>query len=308
MGRKRNGKPVHGWLVINKPQGITSTGVVNKAKKILNAAKVGHGGTLDPMATGVLPLAFGEATKTVAHVMDGIKEYRFTVRWGESRDTDDAEGTVTAVSEKRPERDEIVSVLDQFIGEVRQVPPNYSAVKVEGRRAYDLARSNQPMQLDARTISINKFELLEMPDQDHAVFRVVAGKGAYMRALARDIALALRTQGHVSQLRRTRLGPFGEEDAISLDKLVELRHTASAKDILRPVEIALDDIPALTLTATEARRLKCGLSVSVVEAARRIPLNDLAQGETVFAMAEGKPVALARLEGGNIRPYRVLNL
>ena len=308
MGHRRRGKPVHGWLVINKPVGITSARVVNKVQNILNAAKVGHSGTLDPMATGVLPLAFGEATKTVAYVMNGLKEYQFTVCWGESRDTDDADGIVTATSKKRPTENEISAVLGQFIGEIEQVPPTYSAIKVKGRRAYDLARSNQRVQLDARTISIKKFEILEIPDQDHAVFRAISGKGAYMRALGRDIALALHTRGYISQLRRTRLGPFGEEDAISLDKLVELGHTAPAKDLIRPVEIALDDIPALILTEDEARRLKCGQPVSAVKVARRTSLNDLAQGDTIYAMAGGKPVALARFEGGEIRPFRVLNL
>ncbi|MEK9676834.1 MAG: tRNA pseudouridine(55) synthase TruB [Rhodospirillaceae bacterium] len=308
MGCRRKGNPVHGWLIVDKPAGMTSSHVVNRVRRMLNAAKVGHSGTLDPMATGLLPLAFGEATKTVSYVMDGRKSYEFEVRWGEARDTDDAEGEVIETSEVRPARDEITAVLDQFTGEIEQVPPAYSAIKVDGQRAYALARADQEVDLAPRTILIEEIELAEMSDADHAVFRVVSGKGAYMRGLARDIAKALGTVGHVSRLRRTGLGPFSEDDAISLDKIEELGHIAPAEDILRPVETALDDIPALALTEDEARRLKCGQAVSALTLAKRTPLTDIDQGDTVFAMAEGKPVALARLEGGEIRPFRVLNL
>jgi len=308
VGRRRKGNPVHGWLVIDKPAGMTSSHVVNKARNMLNARKAGHGGTLDPMATGILPLAFGEATKTVSYIMDGTKEYLFTARWGESRDTDDAEGEVTGTSNVRPDEQAIKNVLPQFTGDIEQVPPTYSAIKVDGRRAYDMARADEEVDLQPRTILIESIELAGIPDKDRAEFRVVSGKGAYMRGLARDIAVALGTLGHVSALRRTRLGPFAEDDAISLDKLQELGHTTPADDILRPVETALDDIPALAMTEDEARRLKCGQSVSALKVAKRIPLTDIQQGETVFAMTEGKPIALARFEGGEIRPFRVLNL
>jgi tRNA pseudouridine55 synthase len=308
MGCRRKGNPVHGWLIVDKPAGMTSSHVVNRVRRMLNAAKVGHGGALDPMATGLLPLAFGEATKTVSYVMDARKSYEFEVHWGEARDTDDAEGEVIETSELRPARDDIVAVLDQFTGEIEQVPPAYSAIKVDGQRAYALARADQEVDLAPRTILIEEIELAEMSDADHAVFRVVSGKGAYMRGLARDIAKALGTVGHVSRLRRTGLGPFSEDDAISLDKIEELGHIAPAEDILRPVETALDGIPALALTEDEARRLKCGQAVSALTVAKRTPLTDIDQGDTVFAMAEGKPVALVRLEGGEIRPFRVLNL
>ena len=308
MGRRRKGKPIHGWLVIDKASGVTSSNVVNMARRILDAQKVGHGGTLDPMATGILPLAFGEATKTVSYIMDGFKEYSFTARWGESRDTDDAEGRVTATSSHRPNDTAICEVLRHFTGEIKQVPPAYSAVKVAGRRAYDLARAKEAVDLKARTILVKKIELIDMPDEDHATFRVVSGKGAYMRGLARDIALAVGTLGHVSALRRTRLGPFTTDDAISLDKLSELGHIAPAEDLLRPVATALDDIPALAMTEEEARRLRCGQAVSALSVARRTPLTHLNPGDTIFAMTEGKPIALTRYEGGEIRPFRVLNL
>ncbi|MBT5938550.1 MAG: tRNA pseudouridine(55) synthase TruB, partial [Rhodospirillaceae bacterium] len=256
MARKRRGDPVHGWLVIDKDPNITSAKVVNQARKILNAAKVGHSGTLDPLATGILPLAFGEATKTVSYMMDGKKEYRFTVCWGEARDTDDTEGQVVETSEVRPSQAEIEAALPHFIGDIQQVPPAFSAIKVDGERAYKLARAEKPVELKPRSIFIEKFELLEVPDEDHATFEVTSGKGAYIRGLARDLALHLGTVGHISALRRTRVGPFSEKDAISLAKLEELGHNTAAVDILRPVETALDDIPALALTEDEARRLR----------------------------------------------------
>ena len=308
MARKRRGDPVHGWLVLDKPAGITSAKVVNKARKILNAAKAGHSGTLDPMATGILPLAFGEATKTVSYMMDGIKEYRFTAKWGEARDTDDAEGAVIETSDYRPTQEDIQNALIEFTGEILQVPPDYSAIKIDGERAYKLARQDRPVEISPRQILVENFTLIDMPDSDHAIFEVRSGKGAYMRGLARDLARRLGTVGHISALRRTRLGPFGEKDAISLDKLEELGHSAAAVEILQPVETALDDIPALALTEDEARRLRCGQSVSALKVAKRTPLNNIDQGDIVCAMAEGKLVALAKFEGGEIRPFRVLNL
>ncbi|MEE2761179.1 MAG: tRNA pseudouridine(55) synthase TruB [Pseudomonadota bacterium] len=308
MGRRRRGVAVHGWLVIDKPAGVTSAYVVNKARRCLNAAKVGHGGTLDPLATGVLPLAFGEATKTVSYVMDGVKKYRFTVRWGEARDTDDADGTVTATSDVRPDTASIEAALSHFTGTIEQIPPDYSAVKVDGARAYALARENKDLVLKPRSIRIDEFRLAGRPDADHAVFEVVSGKGAYMRSLARDLALFLGICGHVADLRRTGLGPFSEDQAISLDKLEQLGHSVPAAEILLPVETALDDIPALALTEDEARRMQCGQAVQALKVARRMPLKKIGQGAVICAMAEGKPVALARFEGGEIRPIRVLNL
>ena len=215
MGRKRKGDPVHGWLIVDKPAGITSSAVVGKVKRIFNAAKAGHGGTLDPLATGILPIAFGEATKTVSYVMDGIKTYRFTVRWGESRTTDDAEGEIVETSDVRPDEPQIKAALGAFVGDIEQVPPIYSAIKVDGQRSYDLARRDQAVELQARTIHIESFTFIEAPDADHGTFEVVSGKGAYVRGLARDLALKLGTVGHISMLRRLSVGPFDEKVAIS---------------------------------------------------------------------------------------------
>ena len=308
MGRKRRGRAVHGWMIIDKPIGITSAAAVGKARRLTGAAKVGHGGTLDPLATGVLPLAFGEATKTVSWVMDGIKEYRFTVRWGEARATDDAEGAVTASSDSRPTAAEIEAVLPRFIGKIDQVPPAYSAVKVGGKRAYALARDNQPVDLKPRPVVIHGVAFIGAPDIDHAEFEVESGKGAYMRSLARDMAVAVGTVGHIVKLRRTRVGPFAEKDAISLEKLATLGHSAPLAGYLLPAEAALDGIPALDLTEAEARRLQRGQPLPVLPVANRSPLTDIAQGAVVCAMAEGRLVALARITGGEIRPLRVLNV
>lgn len=308
MGRKRRGRAVHGWMIIDKPMGMTSAAVVGKARRLTGAAKVGHGGTLDPLATGVLPLAFGEATKTVAWAMEGAKVYRFTVRWGEARATDDAEGAVTASSDARPTADEIEAILPRFVGEIDQVPPAYSAVKIGGKRAYALARDDQPVVLEPRPVVIHRLALLGAPDIDHAEFEAESGKGAYMRSLARDLAVALGTVGHIEKLRRTRVGPFAEEDAISLENLAALGHSAPLAGYLLPVETALDGIPALELTVAEARRLQRGQPLAVLPVASRSPLSDIAQGAVVCAMAEGRLVALAHIEGGEIRPLRVLNV
>lgn len=308
MARKRRGTPMHGWIVIDKPQGLSSSAVVGRVKRLTGAAKVGHAGTLDPLATGVLPMALGEATKTVAYLMDGRKSYRFTVRWGEARDTDDAEGALTAESEARPTESEILAVLSRFRGLIEQVPPAFSAIKVGGRRAYELARRDAAPVLAARTVQIHDLTLKAMPDRDHAEFEAVSGKGAYMRSLARDLALALRTVGHVSALRRTAVGPFHESQAISLDKLESLGHSAPLSGHLLPVETVLDDIPALALTEREARKLSHGQAIPVLPVASRSPFKNIGQGDVVRAMVEGRLVALAKIKGGEIRPFRVINL
>ena len=311
MGRKRRGTPIHGWLVIDKPKGLTSNAVVGRVKRITNAAKVGHGGTLDPLATGVLPLALGEATKTVSYVMDGAKEYRFTIRWGEARNTDDAEGKITETSDARPTKERIVAVLDRFIGDIEQTPPAFSAIKIDGKRAYELARADKAPEMKPRTIHIEDLRLVAVIDEDHAEFEALSGKGAYMRALARDIALALGTVGHISDLRRIAVGPFKEKDAILLDKLLDklesLGHSAPLSEHLLPIETVLDDIPALALTETEARRLRRGLAVPVLPVAKRSPFKNIGQGDVVCAMTEGRLVALAKIKGGEIRPFRVMN-
>ncbi|MEK9673647.1 MAG: tRNA pseudouridine(55) synthase TruB [Rhodospirillaceae bacterium] len=308
MARRKKGDPVHGWINIDKAEGVTSTQAVARVKRALGAQKAGHGGTLDPLATGVLPIALGEATKTVQFAMDGDKEYEFTIRWGEARSTDDREGEVTAGSDVRPDEAAIQSVLSGFLGDIDQVPPKFSAIKVAGERAYDLAREGETFELQSRTIEIRGLELIRMADRDHADFRCRSGMGAYMRALGRDIALALGTVGHLSRLRRTAVGPFLADAAISLENLEALGHSARDSGPLLPVETALDDIPALALTEQEARRLAQGQPVAALPVASRSPFRDIVQGDMVCAMSGERLVALAEIRGGEIRPVRVLNL
>jgi tRNA pseudouridine55 synthase len=308
MGRKRKGDPVHGWLIVDKPLGLTSSAVVGRVRRLFNAAKAGHGGTLDPMASGILPIAFGEATKTVSYVMDGIKDYRFTIRWGESRTTDDGEGEVTASSDVRPDTAAIEMALTAFVGDIEQVPPVYSAIKVDGKRAYALARNNVAVELKPRTIHIERFDLIDMPDRDHATFEVVAGKGSYMRGLARDLALQLGTVGHISALRRLKVGPFEEKSSISLDKLEALGHSAPLADHLLAVETALDDIPALALSEEEARNLQHGRPISILPVANRSSLKKVDPDAVYCAMSSGKLVALTKVVGGEVRPLRVMNM
>ena len=308
MARRKGGQKVDGWLVVDKPLNITSTQVVGRVRRLFNAQKVGHGGTLDPLATGILPIALGEATKTVAYAMDGSKRYRFTLRWGQATTTDDAEGPVIETSEVRPSAEQIRAVLPQFVGEISQVPPRFSAVKVEGQRAYDLARADEAVELTPRIVRIDELTLLEQPDSDHAAFGVRCGKGAYMRALARDLGKALGTVAHVVQLRRIAVGPFTEAGAISLDSLEALGHGPALLERLLPVETALDDIPALALTGREADRLKQGRPVPVLRSDNRKVVDALAEGATLYAMAEGKPVALLTWDGALAHPLRLFNL
>ena len=305
--RKARGRPLDGWLIVDKPTGIGSTDVVNKVKRAFDAQKAGHGGTLDPLATGVLPVAFGAATKTVPYVMDGTKTYRFTLRFGEARDTDDADGRVTATSAVRPTDAQIRAALPAFTGDIMQVPPVFSAVKVGGERAYDLAREGQPPVLEPRPARVDRFELESRPDADHAVFLVESGKGVYMRSLARDLALALGTVGHISALRRMRVGPFREEQAIPLDRLVVSGDMPPpSPDLLLPVVTALADIPALALTEAEAARLGSGQAISLVELMGRVPGAADPDGGLVRAMAGGRFVGLCRLESGLLRPERLM--
>jgi tRNA pseudouridine55 synthase len=305
---RRRDNAVNGWLVIDKPAGITSAAVVSTVRRATGGAKAGHGGTLDPLATGILPIAIGEATKTVSYVVDGRKLYRFTVRWGEQRNTDDAEGEVTALSSMRPTAAEIRSVLHRFRGEIEQVPPTFSAIKISGKRAYALARADRPIELSARRVRVDRIDLVDCPDADCAIFDVSADKGVYMRSLARDLGHALGTVAHVTALRRLAVGPFSEGEAISLDKLRELGHSVQLVDLLLPVGVALADIPALTLTEAEAKRLKHGRPIAVLPVACRSPLTDVSRDAVVCAMARGTPVALAQIRGGEIWPLRVLNL
>ncbi len=306
MARRRKGSPVHGWLVLDKPAEMTSTRAVGRLRHLFDAAKAGHAGTLDPLATGVLPIAFGEATKTIPYAVDGAKTYRFTVRFGAQTDTDDAEGEIVQSSDARPSRDAILAALPSFTGEISQIPPRYSALKVDGARAYDLAREDVDFELAPRTVTIDRLALIDMPDSDHAVFEADCGKGTYIRSLARDLGLALGCLGHISALRRTRVGSFKEADAISLAKLEELGHSAADREallgLLKPPETALDDIPALALSGQDAARLKRGQSVLI--RGRDAPI---LQGP-VYATSRGMLVAVGEVNQGEMRPTRVFNL
>jgi len=316
MARRRKGSPVHGWVVLDKPKGMTSTQAVARVRGLFDANKAGHAGTLDPLATGVLAVALGEATKTIPFVVDGPKQYRFVARWGESRDTDDADGKPVAVSEARPLHEQILGILPKFTGDLMQVPPAFSAIKVAGERAYDLARDGTPAELMPRQISIYGARLIELTDRDHAVFEVECGKGSYIRAWVRDIALALGTYGHVTELRRLRAGPFSVGTAISLETLEGFRHSPAALEHLRPIATALDGIPALAVTDPDSVRLRSGNSILI-----RAPLyarlmeqhagsepGGRIEGQTVYlSTAKGEPVALAEIAEGELRPFRVFN-
>ncbi len=305
--RKKRGRAIDGWLVIDKPGGMTSTDVVNKVRRRFDAQKAGHGGTLDPLATGVLPLAFGAATKTVPYVMDGTKLYRFTLAIGQARDTDDADGVVTATSDVRPTDAQINAALPAFRGDIMQVPPVYSAIKVAGERAYDMAREGRAPVLEPRPARVDRFELVERPSPDLAVFEVESGKGVYMRSLARDLAIACGTLGHVAALRRLRVGPFSEAQAIKLDNLLVQDDTAPASpDLLLPVATALADIPALALTSAEASDLSHGRAISLVQLMGRIPAASDPDGGVVRAMAGSRVLGLCRLEDGLLKPDRLL--
>jgi tRNA pseudouridine55 synthase len=296
-------RDVHGWLVLDKPQGMTSTQALAKVKRAFGAKKAGHAGTLDPLATGCLPIAFGEATKTVPFAMDGRKVYRFTVTWGTETDTDDSEGQAVATSPARPSTGDIEAVLPAFRGTILQTPPRYSAIKVQGERAYDLARDGEEVELAPREIEIHRLDLAQSTAND-AVFETETGKGAYVRALARDIGRALGCRGHVSALRRVRVGPFAEDSLISLDAVERLGLSAPGEGdlALLPVETALDDIPALAVSGADAARLRRGQAV-LLRGRDAPPLTG-----TCYVTAQGALVALAEAEGGEIHPKRVFHL
>ncbi len=306
MARARSrGQPIHGWLCLDKPEGMTSTAAVNRARRITGARKIGHGGTLDPLATGVLPLALGEATKTVAYVMEGRKHYRFTARLGEARATDDAEGEVLATSAIRPTSAEVAALLPRFVGRIEQVPPRFAAVKVEGERAYDLARRGEAVELAARPVHVERFDLVERPDPDHVIFEVVCGRGTYVRALVRDLGAALGCLGHVVALRRLRVGPFSLAEAISLTVLEQVVADDALPQALLPVGAPLGDLPALPLTQPQVDRLRAGQTIRV---APGLLAGAAEPDATVRAMAAGRMVALARLHGAELSPVRVFNL
>jgi tRNA pseudouridine55 synthase len=313
MAKHKRGQPVHGWVVLDKPSGITSTQAVAQVRRIFNAQKAGHAGTLDPLATGILAIALGEATKTVPYVQDAAKIYRFTAAWGESRDTDDAEGKVTGTSEARPTRAAIEAMLPRFTGTLTQTPPAYSAIKVGGARAYDLAREGEEVILEPRPVQVFEAQLIEA-QTDQAVFEILCGKGTYVRSWVRDIALALGTLGHVSQLRRTRIGAFQEKDAVGLETLTPFMHSPAAFAYLRPLSTALDGIPALAVTGSDTVRLRSGNPILIranLFARMKDGFADEGglQGQTVFLKDEtDAPVALAEIADGELRPFRVFQL
>ncbi|MEL7028810.1 MAG: tRNA pseudouridine(55) synthase TruB [Pseudomonadota bacterium] len=309
MGRRKRGKPINGWLVLDKAYDVTSMHAVNKARRLFDAQKAGHAGTLDPLATGVLPVAFGEATKTVPYLVDASKAYRFTAKWGVSTTTDDAEGEPLAMSQARPAPAEIEAALPAFIGEIEQAPPAFSAVKVDGQRAYDLARDGSPQDLAPRPVRIDTLRLVETPSADEAVFEMTCGKGAYVRAVVRDLAKALGTEGHVTALRRTRVGPFDEDAAIGLDSLEKLSDNPALMGALRPVSTALDDIPALAVSGGEAQRLRRGQAI-VLTPEQAKTTRDGRRGvlPAVLAMSQEQAAAICELDGLTLKPSRVFNL
>lgn len=310
MARKRKGNPVHGWINFNKPYGMGSTQAVGKLRWLMSAQKAGHAGTLDPLASGVLPIALGEATKTVPFMMNAAKSYEVEITWGEHRDTLDAEGVVTATSDVRPSESQILANLPKFIGEIDQIPPKYSAIKVDGKRAYDLARAGETVELKSRRVRIDNIRLLDASGQT-ARLSVDCGKGTYIRSLAADLAAALGTQGYVSQLIRTRVGPFTLDAALGLDFIEQSVHKAAADQVLLAVETALDDIPVLALTESERNDVKQGRAIALpVTSAKDMLLarpdrDDDGDLGLILATSDGIAVALCEKREGWLHPKRV---
>ncbi|MCL4674717.1 MAG: tRNA pseudouridine(55) synthase TruB [Pararhodobacter sp.] len=301
MARRKKGRPISGWLVVDKPAGMTSTAVVGKVRWALDAQKVGHAGTLDPAATGVLAIALGEATKTVPFVTDALKGYHFCVRWGVATDTDDAEGQVIETRAARPDAARIEAALAAFRGHIQQVPPQYSAVKVEGERAYDIARGGEAMDLAARPLFVEELSLVACPDADHAELRMVCGKGGYVRSIARDLGAALGCLGHVLWLRREWSGPFQADDGLSLEQIEAMARTPELESHLLPLEVGLTDLPEAQLAPEGAARLKNGNP-------GRVLATQAAPGDRVWGSYQGQPVAVGTYIGGELHPARVFNL
>ncbi len=305
MSRKKRGNPVHGWVVLDKPQGMTSTAAVGAIKRLYNAQKAGHAGTLDPLATGILPIALGEATKTVPYIVDGAKSYRFTVRWGIETDTDDSEGQATSSGGRIPSPEELVEVLPRFTGEIMQTPPRYSAIKIDGERAYDLAREGVEVELEARPVVIDRLEIAATRGEETQL-EADCGKGTYVRSLARDIGRLLGTYGHVTQLRRIRVGPFAEENSVTLDEIAAAAESSDRdsqlRELLAPIESALTDMLGLPVSRDDAMRLRRGNSVLL--RGRDAPIFE----GLAFVTCMGDPVALVSAEQGQLVPKRVFML
>jgi len=300
MGRKRKGRDISGWLVVDKPAGLTSTAVVNKVRWAFDAKKAGHAGTLDPEATGVLAVALGEATKTVPFITDAMKAYTFTVTLGAATNTDDAEGEVIATSAERPTDDDIKEALLGFIGEIQQVPPKFSAVKIDGQRAYKLARDGEDVELSARPLWVEELVMLDRPDADHVVLEMTCGKGGYVRSIARDLGEKLGCLGHVQELRRIWSGPFDAEDGVTLEQIDALAKSPEIDQFLRPLEEGLADLPELKCTPQGATRLRNGNPGMVIA-------SDVEYGEEAWASLEGKAVAVGTYKAGELHPSRVFN-
>jgi tRNA pseudouridine55 synthase len=301
MARRKKGRDISGWVLIDKPAGVTSTSVVNKLRWAFDAKKAGHAGTLDPDATGLLPVALGEATKTINYLGDALKAYDFTVRWGQQTTTDDAQGDVIATSDTRPDADQITSMLARFTGDIRQVPPQFSAVKVDGQRAYDIARAGETMELSARDLYVDELSLTGCPDPDHAELRFVCGAGGYVRSIARDLGQALGCLGHVVTLRRVWVGAFDLEHAVTLEKIEELAKTPEIDGLLHPVALGLSDLPELRTTQDGAAKLRNGNPGHVLP-------GDVEYGDLAWASLDGQPVAVGRFRAGALHPERVFNL
>lgn len=307
--RRKKGRPVSGWLILDKSYDMGSTEAVSKAKWLFKAQKAGHAGTLDPLATGVLPIAFGEATKTAPYVTDAEKRYRFTARWGAATSTDDAEGEVIAASEKRPSVTEIEAVLEQFTGDIEQTPPQFSAIKIGGERAYDIARDGEEVKLRPRVISIHELTVVDTPSAGETVFEAVTGKGAYVRALVRDMARALGSEGHVSALRRLAVGPFRIEDAVTVEQLEAIDLMDHRDTALTPISLALSGLPQAAIDGPQADKLRRGQAAVIAP-----PVAKGVRGETVgavpavLAILHDEPVAICALDGLKLKPTRVFNL
>ncbi|MEZ0225548.1 MAG: tRNA pseudouridine(55) synthase TruB [Alphaproteobacteria bacterium] len=310
MGRNKKGIPIHGWLNLDKPLGMTSTQALGRVRRILNAQKLGHAGTLDPLATGILPIALGEATKTIQYAQDRDKVYRFKVKWGEARNTDDCEGEVIATSDKRPSDADIRALLSRFTGNIDQVPPQFSAIKLDGERAYDLARAGEKLDLQSRQVTVYGFKLLNTT-QNEAEFELECGKGTYVRSIARDMGQILGCYGHVSVLRRLAVGSFTENTSISLDEFEKLVQSAAPDQVLLPVETVLDDIPALAMTAEEVGRIRQGQTLKFIsrQDTDRLSATGIDEGTTlVLATGNNKPLALLEKDGIALYPVKVFNL
>ncbi len=299
MGRKRKGRAISGWLNVDKPAGITSTAVVNKVRWAFDAQKAGHAGTLDPDATGVLAVALGEATKTIPYITDALKAYTFTVRFGAATTTDDAEGDIVAQSDQRPSDEALKDALNRFVGDISQVPPQYSAVKVDGERAYTVARAGQQATLDARPLWVEELTVIDRPDADHAQLHMVCGKGGYVRSIARDLGETLGCFGHVRTLRRDWSGPFSTAEAVSLDQIEDKARTDALDQLLLPLETGLADLPELRTTEMGAKKLRNGNPGEVLPGPAEY-------GDTAWASFDGRAVAIGVFRSGALHPTRVL--